>query len=112
MLNPPTGVYTRIFMQQPLESTSPDMDIACERISAEVSERTGTLNLKNLRLRELPEELTGLKHLEILDCSVTFVSDLSPLAKLGSLLKLICSNTDVHDLSPLAGQFITNTGLL
>jgi internalin A len=112
-------------MQKSLETPSPDIHIARERIAAESIERTGILNLRDLRLTVLPEELSGLKHLEILHCSHTQVSDLSPLtgfdslrelhfagtqvddlsslAGLGSLQELDCSQTRVGDLSPLAG---------
>ena len=102
--------------------------IALERIAREAEERTGTLDLGQLGLTELPEELFGLIHLQRLNLGSSLngpftnlgrleslhalralfltsveLDDLSPLARLTALTTLNCSGTSVSDLTPLAG---------
>jgi hypothetical protein len=44
-----------------------NMAIAQARIAEEANRRTGTLDLSDLGLEELPEELFELRHLRVLD---------------------------------------------
>jgi internalin A len=81
--------------------SSPDLDVAKERIAAELASQTGQLDLSRLQLSELPPELKSLTSLQSLNCSRTQVSDLEPLRGLHSLQNLDCSWTQVSDLEPL-----------
>jgi internalin A len=83
-------------------SHSDDLATALERIALEQSAKTGELDLSDLKLDALPEALTGLKHLQTLDCSGTKVADLTSLAVLKQLQTLVCSYSKVADLAPIA----------
>jgi hypothetical protein len=53
----------------------PPMDVACAWVAEEAERRTGLLALLILGLEVLPDELSGLGHLQQLCCSFTRVAD-------------------------------------
>ena len=59
------------------------------------------LDLSIPNLEQIPTAIEALTSLQILESSLTQVSDLSALAALTSLQRLSCSYTQVSDLSPL-----------
>lgn len=78
-------------------------ELALQRIKKEKQERTGKLDLSHDKnLTELPEVITELSWLQMVDCSDTKVSDLTPLANLTNLLEVDFWMTQVSDLAPLA----------
>jgi internalin A len=96
--------------------------IALERIAREADERTGTLDLGQLGLTELPEELFGLIHLQRLNLGLRFLAENGewadttgdifrngPIANLGRLQclpvlrELFLCHADINDILPLAG---------
>ncbi|WGK68402.1 COR domain-containing protein [Candidatus Haliotispira prima] len=66
-------------------------NIALERIQECWQEEATTLDLAGLGLKEIPSEISRLRQLKVLNCSDNQITDLSPLAGLGSLNKLCCS---------------------
>ncbi|WGK70112.1 COR domain-containing protein [Candidatus Haliotispira prima] len=84
-------------------------NIALKRIQECLQEQATTLDLSDLGLKELPSEISRLKHLNTLDCSENEITDLSPLKGLGSLNELDCSENEIRDVSPLGGLGSLNT---
>lgn len=85
-----------------LSAAEADAEVAA-LIAREIRERSGKLNLKGFDIHALPAEISSLDWLELLDISVTGVSDLSLLSGLKALTSLDCTYTQVSDLAPLAG---------
>lgn len=84
---------------------SPDQAMAeAEALVARaVAARSPVLDLSHLSIPVLPDAVRRLTWLRALDCSVTQIRDLSPLAELPALVKFLFGVTQVSDLSPLAG---------
>ena len=80
-----------------------EIDIARQRIAQEAEAKTGSLNLSRIGLTALPDEMSGLTHLQRLNCHGAEIRDLTPLAGLTNLQSLDCTFTQVSDLKPLAG---------
>jgi Leucine-rich repeat (LRR) protein len=89
-----------------------NMAIAQARIAEEANRRTGTLDLSDLGLEELPEELFELRHLRVLDLGKSEPwNDFPPpncidaqrerLGCLTSLKVLLVAGSDLTTLSPL-----------
>ncbi|OQX01793.1 MAG: GTP-binding protein [Thiothrix lacustris] len=104
-------------------------ELALELIEEEKQERTGTLNISQCGLTEIPTDVSKLLWLETLIIGDSYhigkrgkrvrgsnqskpniISDLKLLANLNSLQQLDCSNTQVSDLTPLVN--LSNLQLL
>jgi internalin A len=79
-----------------------DLEKALALIEKEKSEKTGTLNLSDCDLIELPEEVRELVWLKKLDCSRTEIDSLEPISSLSNLQQLGCSRTKINSLEPIS----------
>jgi internalin A len=95
-----------------MTAKSEEVRIARKRIAEEAKNKTGSLDLANLKLKELPSDLAGLHHLRRLNIGVERYGDLpdfsgeasmqlTPLTALTELRELYCDGIAVSDLEPL-----------
>jgi Leucine-rich repeat (LRR) protein len=75
---------------------------AKRRIEATKRERIPYLDLRGLKLTQIPQEVAELNWIRALSLSNNSISDLSLLASLKGLKKLALSHCQVEDLSPLS----------
>jgi internalin A len=84
---------------------------AVNRIRKELKEKTGRLDLRDCGLPELPQEITQLTHLRVLDLSSrrfdrtspNQIINLAPLSGLSNLTNLDLSGNKIINLAPLSG---------
>jgi len=85
--------------------SSSDLEVAWQRIAAELAAQTGQLDLSDLQLSALPPELQGLTSLQTLICRNTQVSNLEPLRSCW----LASMNGAVDQFSQISPGFSANS---
>lgn len=78
-----------------------DFEEARRRINAELALGTGELHLTNLKIDQLPRELSRIPHLESIELSYTNLHSLIGIESLKELKSINIFSTNIRDLTPL-----------